>query len=146
MLRPSFVQSFALYTFPPRGRLEIRLQIFADFCAAKTRQGEGLTKKRHIYRKQVAPLDFQKFLPKYSENQKWAAHSMLRPLIFRNSFRNIQKIKNRLRRSSVAKSDTKPPRLPLGGNSARKARNRKQVAPLIRPKLCFVHLPPEGKA
>ena len=39
----------------------------------------------------ATPLDFQKFLPKYSKNQKWAT-------------------------------------------------------PLIRPKLCFVHLPPEGKA
>ena len=33
--------------------------------------------------------------------------------------------------SSVNAVDSKPPRLPLGGNSARKARNRKQVAPLI---------------
>ena len=48
-------------------------------------------------RKQVAPLDLQKFLPEYSENQKWATHNMLRPLIFRNSFRNIQNIKNGLR-------------------------------------------------
>ena len=32
--------------------------------------------------------------------------------------------------SSVNAVDSKPPRLPLGGNSARKARNRKQVAPL----------------
>ena len=27
-----------------------------------------------------------------------------------------------------------------------KETNKKQVAPLIRPKLCFVHLPPKGKA
>ena len=33
--------------------------------------------------------------------------------------------------SSVNFVDGKPPKLPLGGNSARKARNRKQVAPLI---------------
>ena len=37
-----------------------------------------------------------------------------------------------LRPSSVGFADSNPPRLPLGGNSARKARNRKQVAPLIR--------------
>ena len=106
---------------------------------------------------------------------KRAAHNMLRPLIFRNFFRNIQKIKNglriicyaphsskallcppsprgealeqgwtffrifalsknekggrlyqrqlenKLRPSSVGFADSKPPRLPLGGNSARKA-------------------------
>ena len=42
----------------------------------------------------------------------------------------------------------------LNGSSARKAppdritkdSNRKQVTPLIRQKLCFVHLPPGGKA
>ena len=50
----------------------------------------------------------------------------LRPLIFRNSFWNIQKIKNGLRIICYAPhpspfGDTKPPRLPLGGNSARKA-------------------------
>ena len=53
-------------------------------------RGEG-----YIKGKQVAPLDFRKFLSK-----KWAKHKMLRPLIFRNSFRNIQKIKNVLRPSS----------------------------------------------
>ncbi len=45
----------------------------------------------------------------------------LRPLIFGNIFRNIQKIKNGLRPSSVNYVDSKPPRLPLSGNSARKA-------------------------
>ena len=39
MLRPSSVQSFALYTFPPRGRLEIRLQILQIF--AQQKQGKG---------------------------------------------------------------------------------------------------------
>ena len=29
--------------------------------------------------KLMRPLIFQKFLPEYSENQKWAAHNMLRP-------------------------------------------------------------------
>ena len=58
----------------------------------------------------AAPLDFRKFLPKYSENKKWAAHNMLRPLIFGNFFRNIQKIKNGLRPSSVGCADSFPPR------------------------------------
>ena len=58
-------------SFPEGEAEEIRVHVFADFCAAKTRQGEGLMEERY---------------------------------------------------------------------------NRKQVAPLIRPKLCFVHLPPEGKA
>ena len=39
--------------------------------------GNSARKARN--RKQVAPLDFRKFLPEYSENQKWAAHNMLRP-------------------------------------------------------------------
>ena len=45
--------------------------------------------------------------------------------------------------SSVNAVDSKPPRLPLGGNSARKARNRKQVAPLIT--ALRAELPPGGK-
>ncbi len=85
-------------------------------------------KKLHPYRdrKQVTPLDLQKFLPKYSENQKWAA-----PLCLKNFTRQFFKQKRKAHfSSSVNAVDSKPPRLPLGGNSARKARNRKQVAPL----------------
>ena len=104
-------------SFPKEEAKEIRVHVFADFCAAKTRQGEGLMEERYN-RKQVAPLIrpklcfvhlppkgkacnkasnfvdreatnnrlklkrpliFQKFLPEYSENQKCAAHNMLRP-------------------------------------------------------------------
>ena len=40
----------------PEGEAEeIRVHVFADFCAAKTRQGEGLMEERYN-RKQVAPL------------------------------------------------------------------------------------------
>ena len=104
-------------SFPKEEAKEIRVHVFADFCAAKTRQGEGLMEEKYN-RKQVAPLIrpklcfvhlppegkacnkasnfvdredtnngsklkrpliFQKFLPEYSENQKCAAHNMLRP-------------------------------------------------------------------
>ena len=39
--------------------------------------GNSARKARN--RKQVTPLDFQKFLPEYLVNQKWATHNMLRP-------------------------------------------------------------------
>ena len=35
------------------------------------------------------PINFQKFLPEYSENQKWTAQNMLRPLAFRNFLSKI---------------------------------------------------------
>ncbi len=79
-----------------------------------------------------------------------------------------RQLENKLRPSSVGFADSNPPRLPLGGNSARKTRNRKQVAPLdfqkflpeylvnqkwathnmLRPSsVCYRrHLPPGGKA
>ena len=74
----------------------IRAKLYGKKVKIKTSGAYRVLKKSIV--KQVAPLDFQKFLPKYSENQKWAT-----PLI-RPPF-----------------GDTKPPRLPLGGNSARKA-------------------------
>ena len=39
----------------------------------------GMGDIKETNRKQVAPLDLQKFLSEYSENQKWTAHNMLRP-------------------------------------------------------------------
>ena len=136
---------------------------------------------------------------------KRAAHNMLRPLAFRNFFRNIQKIKNGLRPSFVRRSATpsrrgclwaatrrekqeienklrpSSPRFassfpPRGSLDERKGfpfllnftvskmkqgeafiignylkiqivcNNSFVKLPLIRPKLCFVHLPPGGKA
>ena len=61
-----------------------------------------------------------------TRREKQEIENKLRPLLFRNSFRNIQNIKNGLRIICCAPhpspfGDSKPPQLPLGGNSARKA-------------------------
>ena len=49
------------------------------------------------------PLDFQKFLPKYSDSQKWAT-----PLDFQKFFiKNIQKTKNGLRIKCYAPHSSK---------------------------------------
>ena len=94
MLRPSSA-SLTFSTFPRGGRLYQRKKLrFQTVCfnplrntlrgvtrrAMPAPEGEGYEIGRQISdRKQVAPLDLQKFLPKYSENQKWATHNMLRP-------------------------------------------------------------------
>ena len=73
---------------PPRGKAISKAEInfWTIVSQSVTRrampapEGEGYEIGRQISdRKQAAPLDLQKFLPKYSENQKWAAHNMLRP-------------------------------------------------------------------
>ena len=105
--------------------------------------------------KLMRPLIFQKFLPEYSENQKCAAHNMLRPsfvavrrhlppkgkacnkasnFVDREDTNNGSKL---MRPSSVNFVDSKPPRLPLGGNSARKApqgeaENKAQLTSSVR--------------
>ena len=50
-----------------------------DCCAPPAAAEFRLRGYKIIIRKQVAPLDFQKFLPEYLVNQKWATHNMLRP-------------------------------------------------------------------
>ena len=94
MLRPSSA-SLTFSTFPRGGRLYQRKKLrFQTVCfnplrntlrgvtrrAMPAPEGEGYEIGRQISdRKQAAPIDLQKFLPKYSENQKWATHNMLRP-------------------------------------------------------------------
>ena len=63
--------------------LIMKLPLIRRRSATPSPRGEGLEEgksaRKARNRKQAAPLDLQKFLPKYSENQKWATHKMLRP-------------------------------------------------------------------
>ena len=60
-------------------------------------------------RKHAAPLDLQKFLPKYSENQKWAAPLDLRKFLPKYSEYQKWATQNMLRPSSVGFADSFPP-------------------------------------
>ena len=79
-MRPSSVNF--VDTFPPGGRLYQRhiFKISNGLRQSVTKRAMPAPGGRLLdSRKQVTPLDFQKFLPEYLENQKWASHKMLRP-------------------------------------------------------------------
>ena len=100
-----------------------------DCCAPPAAADFRLRGYKIIIRKQVTPLDLQKFFPKYSDNQKWAT-----PL-------DLQKF---LPKYSENQKWATP--LDLQKFFPKYSDNQKWATPLIRPKLCFVHLPPRGKA
>ena len=87
-MRPSFVCCAA--TFPPRGRLYHRLlenKLRPSFVAVRRHQATEIAFGRQLGEKS----------PPGGRLYHRLLENKLRPLIFRNFFRNIQKIKNGLR-------------------------------------------------